>query len=88
VRGLVRLAEAFAVIPLVKKGLPEAKLAFENPAVIGVAAGASLAGTQLKRRLGGTRGELASTLVGLTPAWLTPPPVVGENETPLQETAA
>ena len=38
-RGLVRLAEAFAVIPLVKKGLPEAKLAFENPSVLGVAAG-------------------------------------------------
>ena len=31
VRGLVRLGEAFAVIPLVKRGLPEAKLAFEKP---------------------------------------------------------
>ena len=30
-RGLFRLGEAFAVIPLVKKGLPEAKLAFEQP---------------------------------------------------------
>ena len=39
VRGLVRLGEAFAVIPLVKKGLPEAKLAFENPSVIGVRRG-------------------------------------------------
>ena len=67
-RGLVRLGEAFAVIPLVKKGLPEAKLAFENPAVVGVAAGASLVGTQLKRRIKGTGGELASTLVGLAPA--------------------
>ena len=44
-RGLVRLGEAFAVIPLVKRGLPQAKLAFENPSVIGVAAGASVAGT-------------------------------------------
>lgn len=68
VRGLVRLAESFAVIPLVKKGLPEAKLAFENPAVIGVAAAASVTGTQIKRRIGGTRGELASALVGLAPA--------------------
>ncbi len=49
-RGLFRLGEAFAVIPLVKRGLPEAKLAFENPAVIGVAAGASVAGTLLRRR--------------------------------------
>jgi uncharacterized protein YqhQ len=67
-RGLARLTEAFAVIPLVKKGLPEAKLAFENPSVLGFAAAASLAGTQLKRRLPGTGGELAAALVGLTPA--------------------
>lgn len=67
-RGLARLTEAFAVIPLVKKGLPEAKLAFENPAVIGVAAAASLSGTVLKKRLRGTSGELAAALVGLTPA--------------------
>src|ERR1700755_442144 len=45
VRGIVRLGEAFAVIPLVKKGLPEAKLPMESPSVLGVAAGASLAGT-------------------------------------------
>src|SRR4051794_41972532 len=56
VRGLVRLGEAFAVIPLVKRGLPEAKLAFENPSVIGVAVGASIAGTILKRRAPGTGG--------------------------------
>ena len=68
VRGLVRLAESFAVIPLVKKGLPQAKLAFENPSVIGVAAAASLTGTAIKRRVKGTPGELASALVGLTPA--------------------
>jgi uncharacterized protein YqhQ len=67
-RGLARLGEAFAVIPLVKKALPEAKLAFENPSVIGVAAAASLTGTAIKRRVGGTRGELASALVGLAPA--------------------
>ena len=67
-RGLVRLAESFAVIPLVKKGLPQAKLAFENPSVIGVAAAASLTGTAIKRRVKGTPGELASALVGLTPA--------------------
>ena len=60
VRGLVRLGEAFAVIPLVKKGLPEAKLAFENPQVIGVAAGASLAGTLLEARARGMGGEVAA----------------------------
>jgi uncharacterized protein YqhQ len=67
-RGLVRLGEAFAVIPLVKKGLPEAKLAFENPSVLGVAAGASIAGTLLRRRAPGVAGELASSLVAMAPA--------------------
>ncbi|HET6548149.1 MAG TPA: DUF1385 domain-containing protein [Solirubrobacter sp.] len=67
-RGLARLGEAFAVIPLVKRGLPEAKLAFENPSVIGVAAGASVAGALLKRRLRGTAGELGAALVGVAPA--------------------
>jgi uncharacterized protein YqhQ len=67
-RGLVRLGEAFAVIPLVKKGLPEAKLAFENPSVLGVAAGASIAGTLLRRRAPGVSGELASSLIAMAPA--------------------
>jgi uncharacterized protein YqhQ len=67
-RGLVRLGEAFAVIPLVKKGLPEAKLAFEQPSVLGVAAGASIAGTLLRRRAPGVSGELASSLIALAPA--------------------
>ncbi len=68
VRGLVRLAEAFAVIPLVRRGLPEARLAFESPSVLGVAAGASLAGTLLKRRLRGTAGELGAAMIGFAPA--------------------
>jgi uncharacterized protein YqhQ len=67
-RGLVRLAEAFAVIPLVKRGLPEAKLAFENPAVIGVAAASSLTGSLVRRRLRGTSGELSAALISLAPA--------------------
>src|ERR687886_3024171 len=60
VRGVVRLGEAFAVIPLVKRELPEAKLPFENPAVLGVAAGASVGGALLRRRIGGTGGETAA----------------------------
>jgi uncharacterized protein YqhQ len=67
-RGLVRLGEAFAVIPLVKRGLPEAKLAFENPSVLGMAAVASIAGTLIKRRAPGTGGELGAALIGLAPA--------------------
>ncbi len=68
VRGIVRLGEAFAVIPLVKRALPEAKLPFESPAVIGVAAGASIAGTLLRRRVRGAGGEVGAALVALTPA--------------------
>jgi uncharacterized protein YqhQ len=67
-RGLARLGEAFAVIPLVKKGLPEAKLAFENPSVLGIAAAASVAGSLLKRRAPGAGGELGAALIGLAPA--------------------
>jgi uncharacterized protein YqhQ len=68
VRGVVRLGEAFAVIPLVKKTLPAAKLPFESPAVLGVAAGASIGGTVLRRRLRGVGGETAAALISLAPA--------------------
>jgi uncharacterized protein YqhQ len=70
VRGVVRLGEAFAVIPLVKRTLPQAKLPFENPGVLGVAAGASLAGAALRRRLGGVSGEAAAAMISLAPAVL------------------
>jgi len=70
VRGVVRLGEAFAVIPLVKRGLPQAKLPFENPSVLGVAAAASLAGAVARRRLRGVSGEAAAAMVSLAPAVL------------------
>ena len=68
VRGVARLAEAFAVIPLVKRKLPEAKLPFESPSVLGVAAGASLLGTLLRKRVPGPSGEAGAVLVSLVPA--------------------
>ncbi|MEA2310131.1 MAG: hypothetical protein QOE28_99 [Solirubrobacteraceae bacterium] len=68
VRGVVRLGEAFAVIPLVKRHLRAAKLPFESPAVIGVAAGASIGGTMLRRRVGGVVGETATALISMAPA--------------------
>src|SRR5919197_3128605 len=70
VRGVVRLGEAFAVIPLVKRALPEATLPFENPAVAGAAIGASLTGATLRRRVGGTAGEAAAAVLSLAPALL------------------
>jgi hypothetical protein len=68
VRGVVRLGEAFAVIPLVKRHLPAARLPFENPAVLGVAAGASLTGALLRRNVRGMGGEAAAAALSLVPA--------------------
>jgi uncharacterized protein YqhQ len=70
VRGVARLTEAFAVIPLVKRALPEARLPFQDPSVLGAAAGASLAGAALRRRVGGPAGEAAAAMVSLAPALL------------------
>jgi uncharacterized protein YqhQ len=70
VRGVVRLGEAFAVIPLVKRALPQAQLPFENPSVLGVAVGASLVGATLRRRLAGPAGEAAAAMISLAPAVL------------------
>ena len=70
VRGVVRLGEAFTVIPLVKRALPQAKLPFESRSVLGVAAGASLAGALLRRRSPGVGGEAAAAVLSLAPAVL------------------
>lgn len=67
VRGVLRLGEAMAVIPLVRRALPQARLAFESPAVLGVAAGASLTGALLRRRAG-SAGDAAAAVVSLAPA--------------------
>jgi len=70
VRGVVRLGEAFVVIPLVKRALPAAKLPFENPSVLAAAAGASMTGAVLRRRVGGSAGEAAAAVLSLAPALL------------------
>jgi len=69
-RGVVRLGEAFVVIPLVKRALPQAKLPFESPSVLGVAAAASLSGALLRRRVGGPTAETAAAVLSLAPAVL------------------
>ena len=68
-RGLARLAEALAVIPLVKRALPEARLPFQDARVIGVAAGTAAAGSALRRRgRGGLASEAAVGALSLAPA--------------------
>jgi uncharacterized protein YqhQ len=68
VRGVVRLGEAIAVIPLAKRALPEIRLPFQDPSVVGVAAGATVLGAAFKRGLPGATGESAAALASLAPA--------------------
>jgi uncharacterized protein YqhQ len=67
-RGVIRLGEAMAVIPLVKRALPEAQLPFQNAPVLGVMAGAAVAGSVVRRRAGGVRGEVAAAAISLVPS--------------------
>jgi len=76
VRGVVKLAEAMAVIPLVKRSLPEARLPMQDVKTVGSMGAAALAG-QAIRTVGGrhpgrrTAGrETAVALVSLAPALL------------------
>ncbi|MGB3100056.1 MAG: DUF1385 domain-containing protein [Solirubrobacterales bacterium] len=70
-RGPLRMAEAFAVIPIARRALPAARLPFEDPRVLAAAAGVSLINGALRRRGGrnaGTGTEAASVALGLLPA--------------------
>jgi uncharacterized protein YqhQ len=76
VRGVVKLAEALAVIPLVKRALPEARLPMQDVKTLGTMGAAALAGQLI--RTAGTRPpgartagrEAAVALVSVAPALL------------------
>ena len=71
VRGVAKLAEALAVIPLVKARLPEAKLPMQDIRTLAAMGGAALAGQALRRSGAGTFArETAVAAVGLAPALL------------------
>ena len=70
VRGVVRMAEAFVVIPLVKRALPEAQLPFQNASVAATTAGATAAGALIRRRRAGMAGEAVVAAISLAPALL------------------
>jgi Protein of unknown function (DUF1385) len=55
VRGVVKLAEAMAVIPLVKRALPEARLPMQDIKTLGAMGAAALGGQAI--RTGGRRGR-------------------------------
>ncbi len=71
-RGPLRLAEAFAMLPELRRRLPEARLPFERPAVL-AATLASAVTVQVVRRsehLSDAARELVSGLLSLGPALL------------------
>jgi uncharacterized protein YqhQ len=71
VRGVTRIAEAFAVIPLVKAALPEARLPMQDMRTLGAMAGATLAGHAVRRSgPAGAGREMAMAALGLAPALL------------------
>jgi uncharacterized protein YqhQ len=70
-RGPARLAEVFALLPQVKRALPEAELPLERPRVVGSMLGSAFA-LQVLRRSGvrPVARELLSGLLSLAPAAL------------------
>jgi uncharacterized protein YqhQ len=67
-RGPLRLAEAFLLIPLVRLRLPSARLPFEDPRVLGAMVVASGASRSLRSRGSSPAGEFAQAALGLMPA--------------------
>ena len=71
-RGPLRLAESFAVIPALRRKLPEARLPFERPVVLAATLASALTVQVVRRsdRLGDAARELLSGALSLAPAVL------------------
>lgn len=67
-RGPLRLAEAFMVIPLVRTKLRSARLPFEDPRVLGAMLAASAASRAIRNGGSTASRELAQGVLGLAPA--------------------
>lgn len=69
-RGPLRLAEAFAVVPVVYRALPQARLPFARPSVLGAIGVTMLGGKLLRRSTTISRGtrEVAAGALALLPA--------------------
>ncbi len=72
VRGPLRLAEAFAVLPDVRRALPEARFPFERPRVaVAVTVGATAAGIARRSpHLGAVAKEAVAAIASLAPAMI------------------
>jgi uncharacterized protein YqhQ len=68
VRGVARMGEMLALLPIVRRGLPEARLPFEDPRVGAAILATSIAtGGLRKSRLSPGKSESLSAVVGLVP---------------------
>jgi uncharacterized protein YqhQ len=70
VRGIVKLAEAMAVIPIVKRALPEARLPMQDVKTLGAMGAAALGGQAIRTAGRGLAREAAVALVSVAPALL------------------
>jgi uncharacterized protein YqhQ len=70
VRGVVKLAEAMAVIPLVKRALPEARLPMQDVRTVGAMGVAALGGQAIRTAGRGFAREAAVAIVSVAPALL------------------
>jgi uncharacterized protein YqhQ len=71
-RGPVRLAESFAVIPQVRRAMPEARLPFERASVVAATLASAVTAQAVRRsqRLSAAARELLAGSVSLAPAVL------------------
>jgi len=69
-RGVVRMSEMLAALPVIRRRLPEARLSFEHGGVASATVLCAALATVVKRR-GGLRAELGSTLIGIVPSLIT-----------------
>jgi uncharacterized protein YqhQ len=68
VRGVAKLAEAMAVIPIVKRALPEARLPMQDVKTLGAMGVAALGGQAIRKAGPGIGREAAVALVSVAPA--------------------
>ncbi|HEX8157802.1 MAG TPA: DUF1385 domain-containing protein [Solirubrobacteraceae bacterium] len=69
VRGVIRLGEAMAIIPLVKRALPAARLPFQDAKVVAAMLAAATGGRVVRRTLrGGPGAEAAVAAISLLPS--------------------
>jgi uncharacterized protein YqhQ len=72
IRGPLRLAEAFALLPIVRRALPQARFPFERPAVLGGIAASTILARTARRSRGLSAGsrEVLAGVAALLPAGL------------------